>query len=66
MRVLQANLQRANHELQADEEELDSLPEENLEEVLEEVEGALDVKHGGKGIERLDEDDERAVAFRER
>ncbi|KAL7413145.1 hypothetical protein BDY24DRAFT_390719 [Mrakia frigida] len=66
LRVLQANLQRANHELVSEDDELSSLPEENLEEVLEEVEGALDIKHGGKGIERLEEDDERAVAFRER
>jgi len=56
LRILQANLQRsANHELVSE----DSLPEENLEE----VEGALDVQTGGKGIERLEEDDERAVAF---
>ena len=59
MRILQANLQRsANHELVFE----DSLPEENLQE----VEGALDVHTGGIGIERLEEDDERAVAFRER
>lgn len=60
LRVLQSNLKR-QHEV----DDASCLPEENLEDIIEEIDGALDVKGGAKGIEQLDKDDARAIAFRE-